>query len=33
MGHLNIYYDAVIACIRDAEAILIFYNAPQKLDR
>jgi hypothetical protein len=22
--HLNIYYDAVIACIRDAEAILIF---------
>ena len=23
-GHLNIYYDAVIACIRNAEAILIF---------
>jgi hypothetical protein len=23
-GHLNIYYDAVITCIRDAEAILIF---------
>jgi hypothetical protein len=23
-GHLNIYYDAVIACIRDAETILIF---------
>jgi hypothetical protein len=23
-SHLNIYYDAVIACIRDAEAILIF---------
>jgi stalled ribosome rescue protein Dom34 len=23
-GHLNLYYDAVIACIRDAEAILIF---------
>ena len=23
-GHLNIYYDAVIACLRDAEAILIF---------
>jgi hypothetical protein len=23
-GHLNIYYDAVIANIRDAEAILIF---------
>ena len=23
-GHLNIYYDAVVACIRDAEAILIF---------
>ncbi|MGB2661203.1 MAG: hypothetical protein WBD04_02325 [Candidatus Omnitrophota bacterium] len=22
--HLNIYYDAVISCIRDAEAILIF---------
>ena len=22
--HLNIYYDAVIACIRDAESILIF---------
>jgi len=23
-GHLNIYYDAVISCIHDAEAILIF---------
>jgi len=23
MGHLKIYYDAVIACIRNAEAILI----------
>ena len=23
-GHLSIYYDAVIACIRDAESILIF---------
>jgi hypothetical protein len=23
-GHLNIYYDAIIACIRDAESILIF---------
>lgn len=23
-GHLNIYYDAVIACIRDAESVLIF---------
>jgi hypothetical protein len=23
-GHLNIYYDAVVACIRDAESILIF---------
>jgi hypothetical protein len=23
-GHLNIYYDAVIGCIRDAESILIF---------
>ena len=24
MGHLNIYYDTVVACIRDAESILIF---------
>jgi hypothetical protein len=24
MGHLNIYYDTVIACIRDAESIWIF---------
>jgi hypothetical protein len=23
-GHLNVYYDAVISCIRDAGAILIF---------
>jgi hypothetical protein len=23
-GHLNIYYEAVIACIRDSEVILIF---------
>jgi len=23
-GHLNVYYDEVIACIRDAESILIF---------
>jgi len=23
-GHLNIYYDAVIACLRDAESIMIF---------
>ena len=23
-SHLNIYYDAVVACIRDAEAILVF---------
>ena len=23
-AHLNIYYDAIIACIRDAESILIF---------
>jgi hypothetical protein len=23
-GHLNIYYDAVIACIRNADSILIF---------
>jgi hypothetical protein len=24
MRHLNIYYDAVISCVRDAEAIMIF---------
>ena len=24
MGHLNLYYDAVIACIREADSILIF---------
>jgi hypothetical protein len=24
MGHLDIYYDEVISCIRDAESILIF---------
>ena len=23
-GHLNVYYDEVIACLRDAESILIF---------
>jgi hypothetical protein len=23
-GHLNIYYEAVIACVRDAESILLF---------
>lgn len=23
-GHLNLYYEAVIACLRDAESILIF---------
>jgi hypothetical protein len=23
-GHLNIYYEAVFACLRDAESILIF---------
>jgi hypothetical protein len=23
-GHLNIYYDAIIACVREAESILIF---------
>ncbi len=23
-GHLNIYYNAVIGCVRDAESILIF---------
>ncbi|HUI68026.1 MAG TPA: hypothetical protein VL087_07435 [Nitrospirota bacterium] len=24
VGHLNIYYDAVISCVRDAAAIMIF---------
>ena len=24
MGHLNIYYDAVVACLRDADSILVF---------
>ncbi|MCX7011213.1 MAG: hypothetical protein NTW86_01365 [Candidatus Sumerlaeota bacterium] len=23
-GHLNVYYDAVIACIRDADEVLVF---------
>jgi hypothetical protein len=23
-GHVNIYYEAVIACLRDAESILLF---------
>ena len=23
-GHLNVYYDAVIACLGDAESILVF---------
>ena len=31
-GHLNIYYDAVIACIRDAEAILIFGPGEAKVE-
>ncbi|OGV58899.1 MAG: hypothetical protein A2X45_05375 [Lentisphaerae bacterium GWF2_50_93] len=30
MGHLNIYYDAVIASIRSAESILIFGPGPAK---
>jgi len=29
-GHLNIYYDAVIASIRDAESILIFGRGEAK---
>jgi hypothetical protein len=38
-GHLKIYYAAVIACIRDAEAILIFgpgeakYELKKRLER
>ena len=38
-GHLNIYYAAIIACIRDAESILIFgpgeakYELKKRLDR
>jgi hypothetical protein len=34
-GHLNIYYDAVIACVRDAEAILILGpgEAKRELER
>jgi hypothetical protein len=31
-GHLNIYYDAVIACIRDAEAVLIFGPGEAKVE-
>jgi hypothetical protein len=31
-GHLNIYYDAVIACIRDAEAILILGPGEAKVE-
>jgi hypothetical protein len=31
-GHLNIYYDAVIACIRDAEHILIFGSSEAKVE-
>jgi len=32
MGHLNIYYDAVIGCIRDAESILIFGPGEAKIE-
>jgi hypothetical protein len=32
MGHLNIYYDAVISCIRDAKAILIFGPGEAKVE-
>ena len=31
-GHLNIYYDAVIASIRDAESILIFGPGEAKVE-
>jgi hypothetical protein len=31
-GHLNIYYDAVIACIRNAEAILIMGPGEAKVE-
>ena len=31
-GHLNVYYDAVISCIRDAEAILIFGPGEAKVE-
>ena len=31
-GHLDIYYDAVIACIRDAEAILILGPGEAKVE-
>jgi hypothetical protein len=31
-GHLNIYYDAVIACVRDAESILIFGPGEAKVE-
>ena len=31
-GYLNIYYDAVIACIRDAESILIFGPGEAKVE-
>jgi hypothetical protein len=29
-GHLNIYYDAVIDCLRDADSILIFGSGEAK---
>src|SRR5690349_1348095 len=31
-GHLNIYYDAVIACVRGAESILIFGPGEAKVE-
>jgi len=31
-GHLNIYYDAVIACIRDAESILLLGPGEAKVE-
>ena len=31
-GHLNIYYDAVIACVRGAEAILILGPGEAKVE-
>jgi hypothetical protein len=31
-SHLNIYYDAVIACIRDADSLLIFGPGEAKLE-
>ena len=31
-GHLNLYYDAVIACLRDAESILLFGPGEAKIE-